>query len=262
VERNKSASEEGSSDISKNGTSSMTMEISIQESTEYYNIDTGKLALVLPKGKSACLAQGLVRNGIEIVSKVYPVFVWETREENGYSQRIEDKEFQGEITSVELEEQGPLQAVICFKGNHISEQPDMPKMPFVIRMYLWAGSDELRFQHTFLYDGKEERDYLKGMGIRFDVNMSPKKYDRHIQFGTDKQHFHEVAAMLASNSPKLAPEIFKKQLEGEFAEYDTESLVEQVVSDIPVWHGRIRSLYRLIGFGCISLEQVGKMYTQ
>ncbi len=211
-------------------------EIRIEETIECYHVNTGKLSLELPKRKSDYLARRLMRNGKEIASRVYPVFVWETREEKGYSRRIESKEFQGEITSVELEEQGALQMVVCFRGNHIPVQSDVPRMPFVIRMYLWADSDELRFQHTLLYDGEEERDYLKGMGICFDVNMSPKKYDRHIQFGTDKKHFHEAAVMLASNSPKLSPEIFKKQLMGEFVEYDADSLVEQVVSDIPLWN--------------------------
>lgn len=210
--------------------------IQIQETVEDYCVDTGKLKLTIDKAQGCFLARNLICNQKVIASSVYPVFVWETRQENGYNRSFECKEFKGEILSVELEEQGALQTVFCFKGNHIPAEKNKAKMPFVIRMYLWADSEDIRLQHTFLYDGEEDRDYLKGMGIRFDMNMSSKKYDRHIQFGTDKNHFHEAAVMLASNSPKLAPEIFEKQLAGEFVEYDKGSLVEQVAPDIPLWN--------------------------
>ena len=43
---------------------------------------------------------------------------------------------------------------------------EKPGMPFVIRLYLGAGSREMKIVHTFLFDGNEEKDYLKGMGTR------------------------------------------------------------------------------------------------
>ena len=46
-------------------------------------------------------------------------------------------------------------------------------------------SPELGFEHTFLYDGEEDRDFLKGLGIRFLAPLSGPVYNRHVKFEGD-----------------------------------------------------------------------------
>lgn len=213
------------------------MVLQITETDDAYLINTNRLQMKVKKtvGKEA-LAEDIQINGSLIAKKIYPVFDMEHREERGNIKSVINQEFRGEITSVELEEAGPLQGVFCFKGNHVPKQPSGSVMPFVIRMYLWAGSEEIQFQHTFLYDGLETEDFLKGMGIRFDLFVSEKLYDRHVQFATDKAHFHEAALILSSNHPRVGGEILQRQLNGEFVEYDAESAVEKAAIDLPVWN--------------------------
>lgn len=216
--------------------------LQITEEGQAYSINTGRLQLQIGKqAGSPFLAEQIRIDGVLLARAVYPVFMIEHRgcsgeTESGHEMPLSGAErsqtyalsaevrktleYRGEITSVELEEAGPLQAVFCFRGKHVQEQPSGAQMPFVIRMYLWAGSEEIRFQHTFLYDGAEEQDFLKGMGIRVEMCMGGPLYDRHVQFGTDKVHFHEAAVILSSSHPRVGGAVLERQMAGEFVDYE------------------------------------------
>lgn len=227
-----------------------------------YQIDTGRLKLFISKKEGAYLAENICINDVLMARAAYPVYVAEYRYEKGEVKGYENQEFIGEITSVELEEVGDLCAVFCFRGNNIPRSEERACMPFVIRMYLYADSEDISFTHTFLYDGIESRDYLKGMGIRFDVNMSERLYDRHIQYGTDRAHFHEAAVMLAANNPKLSKDIFIKQLQGEYVDYEGDEQVRFVAENVPVWNNYSiyqdsayhYAIYKNTGEGCCDLR--------
>src|SRR5688500_11433319 len=36
--------------------------------------------------------------------------------------------------------------------------------------------------HTFVFDGDEKKDFIRGLGVRFDVPMSDPLHDRHVRF--------------------------------------------------------------------------------
>lgn len=211
--------------------------IFIEEETEGWRVDTEALCLTVPK--QGLLAKDISVNGKILAKSVYPVFQLEHRESSMGVQRISVKEFQGEICSVELEESGPLQAVFCFRGNHVTEGE--AKMPFVIRMYLWPGSGEMKLVHTYLFDGVENRDFLKGMGIRLETDLGGEKYNRHVQFAMEKAVFHETAVILSGFRPRIQPEVLKAQLSGEMLSFETGSDVAVIKDNLPLWNH-----YRLI----------------
>lgn len=217
--------------------------IRIRENGKAYEIDTGTLTMRIPKEADGhSLAEEICRKGVLLAEKAYPVFVLEhvlRHRKEGAVRQISEEEFKGRITSVEAEQKGPLQAVFCFKGYHAGGGES--KMPFVIRLYLWAGSDEIRFVHTFLFDGKEEEDYLKGMGIRFDTVLAGAPYQHHIQYAQEKSVFHEAAALLFSSHPKVGYDVLEKQLSGAVWEYPEDSDAMRAAQELPVWNR-----YRLI----------------
>lgn len=212
--------------------------LSIQKTEESYAVNTGMLALEIPlpgKMPGKYLAIDVKREGVLLARKVYPVFQLERKMRESESLLCtHTEEFCGEITKVEAEQEGPLQAVFRFEGNHISGR-DI-KMPFVIRMYLWSGSPEIRFVHTFFYDGKEERDYMKGMGIRLDASLSGKAYNRHIRFAMDGPAFSEAAVQLYSRIPKIEEETFRRQQSGIMEAYDGQAGVAEAMGELPVWN--------------------------
>ncbi|MCK0118215.1 Tat pathway signal sequence domain protein [Isoptericola sp. S6320L] len=98
------------------------------------------------------------------------------------SVRYED--FEGTVEDVTVEQAGPVRAVIKVEGKHRRGAREW--LPFVLRFALFAGSDGIRLVHTFFYDGDEERDFVRSLGVRFTVPMRGELYDRHVRLaGTD-----------------------------------------------------------------------------
>lgn len=216
--------------------------IRIEKRDDCYQVDTGIISIEIPRGESLPakeLARGLYLKKQLLAESIYPTFCLERRFEKTSDADKEKKmvsevqEYQGEILSVNMEETGKCQTVFCFRGNHIIGES--AKMPFVIRLYLCYGSRELKFVHTFLYDGIEKQDFLKGMGLRYVMPMNGRLYNRHIQFGTDGKMFHEQAILLCSNKPSLSPEIFTGQQEGKNIICDVNSDIERAAEALPVW---------------------------
>ncbi|WP_220729768.1 exo-rhamnogalacturonan lyase family protein [Streptomyces radicis] len=94
--------------------------------------------------------------------------------------RVSTQWFTSSIDEVTVEQEGPVRAVVKVEGKHRKDRRAW--LPFTVRFYLYAGSDAVRMVHTFVYDGDTERDFVNGLGVRFDVPMRDEPYDRHIRF--------------------------------------------------------------------------------
>lgn len=92
----------------------------------------------------------------------------------------------GVIESVVVEQAGPVRAVVKVTGHHAVEgrgQGGPTWLPFVIRLYVYAGAETLRWMHTMIYDGDPKVDVVAGMGVRFTVVVEGEWHDRHVRFG-------------------------------------------------------------------------------
>ena len=58
---------------------------------------------------------------------------------------------------------------------------DRAWLPFVVRFYFYAGSDAVRMVHTFIFDGDQEKDFIRGIGVRFEVPMREEFQNRHVR---------------------------------------------------------------------------------
>lgn len=220
----------------------LEQEMIIKKLEDRYCIDTGRITVQIPYGKglpSDKVAWDIYKDGQLLVDSAFPVLWLEHREKQVDVENIKRILYKGEIRKVEIEEDGPLECVIRLEGTHVTNLESgvrVPEtMPFIIRMYLGYGQDEIRFQYRFFYDGKEERDFLKGMGIRFETKLTGHTYNRHIRFGTDCNEFHETAVMLVSSYPKLDDSVLAGQIAGQIQEHDPKSLAGRVAGQLPIW---------------------------
>lgn len=225
--------------------------IRIEEIKNGWQVDTGKIRLRVPFasdlnvnktetktfGAAGCLAEEICNDNIRRINKIFPVLLLEEKEQgkSAYVQQSRVNEYQVIIHSVQLEEEGRLSCVFRYEGAFQNGE-SMEKMPFVIRMYLWADSDEIRFVHTFFFDGEEKTDYLKGMGIRFDTILDGMSYQRHIQFATDRNDFHEAAVLLNCEHPRLPQDYLRNQLSGDMDIYEEDANAREAAENLPVWN--------------------------
>ncbi len=88
--------------------------------------------------------------------------------------------FASRITRVQVEQTGPVRAVVKIDGTHHGAGRDW--LPFSVRLYFYAGSDSVRIVHSFVYDGDPARDFIAGLGITATVPMTDQTTDRHVRF--------------------------------------------------------------------------------
>ncbi len=121
---------------------------------------------------------------------------------------------EGILSSVSLEDRGPLMWSFCFRGIHRLVQTGEEQIPFILRMRIYRDTCRLDIQHTFLYDGDENRDFLKGIGIELQCPLEGDTFDRHIRFGTDYGDFHEAASLMLVWDHKHPGSIYDAQIRG------------------------------------------------
>ncbi len=95
-----------------------------------------------------------------------------------------------EVKKVTVEQSGPVRAVVKIEGVHGSvfekwESPSRPRewLPFVVRLYFYAGQEPIRIVHTIVFDGDQDKDFIRGLGVKFEVPMREQTQNRHVRFG-------------------------------------------------------------------------------
>jgi hypothetical protein len=90
--------------------------------------------------------------------------------------------FQSKVEKVTVEQSGPVRAVIKVEGRHRLAKGGREWLPFSLRLYFHGGDAAIRVVHTFIYDGKQEQDFIRGLGLRFTVPLREEVYNRHVAF--------------------------------------------------------------------------------
>ena len=209
--------------------------IQVAKANDGFFVETQVLRLYVPES-GPYLFNTLEINGIRRGGKAHPVLILEEPiNKEGVKGKIE-KSYNGVVEEVTLEEEGPLRVVIQYKGIHVSESGEK-KLPFLIRMYVGVESRNLTFTHTFVYDGDEEKDYLKGIGLSVSVPLEGALYNRHVMFEGDYGVFHEAVAELLTWRPKIEESIYAAQMRGEQLQpmgMDKKN-IDKALSDMPFW---------------------------
>ena len=209
--------------------------ISIEDDGAAIRINNGRYCIQVSRG-SDCLFDRIYTDKGETASEGRAVLqLEEPIQTDGYEAKV-TKPYTGVIKEMEIEEQGELQCILKYTGCHRNKDGE-EKIPFVIRMRVNGDCPTLHFTHTFLYDGDEDRDFLKGLGIRFETPLSGELYNRHIKVQGDHGVFHEVMVPIMSWRPHVPGELYEAQIRGEKLALEGEELavVDQMLRDTPYW---------------------------
>lgn len=161
------------------GTATSGPRVTVTTSADAVDVDTGVLRCRLPR-QGARLIASVQREGREILSNCTLVAQADDKpdSENG---PVTQTPLESRIATVTVEQSGPVRAVVKVDGKHRSAA-GREWLPFSVRFYFYAGAESLRVMHTFVFDGNEHQDFLRGIGLRFDVPLRDALHDRHIRF--------------------------------------------------------------------------------
>ena len=121
----------------------------------------------------------------------------EDRSDYENKRTIHEEDFESQIDSVTVEQSGPVRAVVKITGKHQSTTGQRAWLPFVVRPYFFAGSDSIRMVHTIIFDGDEQKDFIRGLGIRFDVPLREQTHNRHMRFAGETGIFAEPLQLIS-----------------------------------------------------------------
>ena len=162
----------------------------VEESTTQICIHTGALRAYISKSGTA-IVDSLVMGGTRVAGQGKLVC---TIQDQPYTEGVGSIRFENlesRIDKAEVERSGHVRAVVKIEGryNTIGSAALPPtggagRGAFVVRLYFYAGSEQVRMVHTFTYEGDQNRDFIRALGVRFEVPMREQAYNRHVAFAT------------------------------------------------------------------------------
>jgi hypothetical protein len=144
-------------------------------------VDTGRLqARVVQWGSH--LLESLVVDGREVARQARLVCIVQEGPEVSAAVAPRRESFAGKVSKVTVEQSGPVRAVLKIEGVHQAVAGPREWLPFVVRLYFHAGQDSVRMVHTIIYDGDDQRDFIRGLGVELAVPMREEVQNRHVRF--------------------------------------------------------------------------------
>ncbi|WP_336208902.1 exo-rhamnogalacturonan lyase family protein [Nonomuraea sp. LPB2021202275-12-8] len=154
------------------------------------------------------LARSVHHGGREVVRDVRLVSLHQdgpTPDEGGTVSR---EQVTGQIARVTVEQDGPVRAVVRLEGRHGD------RLPFSVRLYFYAGAEDVRVVHSFVWDGDPGRDFLAGLGLRADVVMRDEPHDRHVRLAGRDGFLTEAVRGLTGLRRDPGERVRRAQVEG------------------------------------------------
>ncbi|WP_342750976.1 Tat pathway signal sequence domain protein [Termitidicoccus mucosus] len=183
--------------------------VTVRDASGSVVVDTGVIRATIAKS-GATLVRAIARDGRDVLVNGRLVAMSADTPDADEAVR-HTTSFESDIAAVTIEQAGPVRAVVKIEGRHrqcaaapadaavvergqlVRPPADGPSalhiaasprawLPFTVRLYFYAGGEAVRVMHSFVYDGDPEKDFLRGIGVRFEVPMTDLPHDRHVRF--------------------------------------------------------------------------------
>lgn len=206
--------------ISYGNPSIQEVEITVKETEESIHLNSGIAECIIAKHGDQFI-RSISRNGRVICSGGLLVALREEKVKERSGMTIREEGFTSRVKTITVEQNGPVRAVVRVDGFHKSTDGEREWLPFTLRVYMYVGLDTIRLVHTFHYDGDANRDFIKGLGLTFQVPVSDPLYNRHVRFTGDTGFFSESPKTLHTRRTKgKYRELFEQQCEGQSVDFD------------------------------------------
>ena len=215
--------------------------ITTKDTPESITVDTGTIVCTIAKESETIISAITRANGKIICSGGRLIALNEQLygQNTGYASVTTIEPFWGKAYYCFIEESGPERAVIRLRGSHTGQVTGMRTtskfrkwLTFDLRLYFYSGSDEIRIVHTFIFDGREEEDFIKGIGMEFDVPMKAAVFNRYVRFGGESGLFAESPKSLWVRQNREYDKFYADQLDGKEVLFDAQLLL----NDMTEWN--------------------------
>lgn len=155
--------------------------IEVHPSDTTFEVDTGAIKVRIPLHGSN-LIDRIIIGDREVARAGRLVGVSQAGPDGAPDETPAREKLLTRVDHVTLEQSGPVRAVVKIEGMHVGGKSQRAWLPFVVRLYLYAGQSSIRVVHTFFFDGDDNRDFIRGLGLAFAVPMREEIQNRHVAF--------------------------------------------------------------------------------
>ncbi len=190
------------------------------------NIDTGPMRCRILKHDTSVIFDSIMEGDTKVAENGRLVLLVADHALGEDAGTVSTDEFISRVDKVTLEQGGPVRATVKIEGTHVSKKTGRTLLPFVVRLYFYAGQASVRMVHTIIYDGDPQKDFVRGLGLEFDVPLREEIQNRHVRLAGDTGMWAEPVKPLMGRREITFPErgnVFPDQLAGKripaFAEF-------------------------------------------
>ncbi|MEX1031091.1 MAG: hypothetical protein WDZ91_13750 [Paenibacillaceae bacterium] len=201
-------------------------------------VDTGVMKCRLNRSGPLIIRE-IIRDGNPICSGGKLIGIREAHSSISGLKTIIEEPFKSITSNVTIEQCGPIRAVIKITGRHATGDTGRMWLPFTLRLYFYAHQHSIRMIHTFLYDGNPHQDFIKGLGITFDVPMRGPLYNRHVRIAGDTGWFSESPkGLMTTRLSEKYMDLYKGQTNGETIAFDIgeDDCFIRLLDDSALWN--------------------------
>ncbi|HWA26412.1 MAG TPA: Tat pathway signal sequence domain protein [Lacunisphaera sp.] len=144
-------------------------------------VDTGVLKAVIPLA-GGNLIDSLTVVGTEVARDGQLVCLLQDGPVTENEDAPKRESYRSLVKQVTVEQSGPVRAVVKFEGFHRGTVSGREWLPFVVRLYFYSGETAVRMVHSIIYDGDQEKDFVRGLGVQFAVPLREEPRNRTVRF--------------------------------------------------------------------------------
>ncbi len=183
--------------------------LTVQQSASAIDVDTGAMkARLLTSG--ANLIESLSVGGREVARAGQLVCILQNGPDVDEGVAPRREKFMSNVQKVTVEQAGPVRAVVKIDGMHKTANGAREWLPFSVRLYFYAGQEAVRVVHTLIFDGDQEKDFIRGVGLTFAVPLREPSWNRHVRFsGPDGGLWAEPIQPGGGNATQAAGQRFE-----------------------------------------------------
>ncbi|GIE31071.1 hypothetical protein Ait01nite_041160 [Actinoplanes italicus] len=156
--------------------------VTVSDRRDSIVIGTGLIDVVVGR-RGEALIRSISRDDTVIARDLRLVSLRQTTADDGDERRTSRERLTSDVRKVTIEQRGPVRAVVKIEGTH--RRRGRSWLPFIVRLYFYAGASHVRVVHTFLFDSDGQKEFIAGLGVRVGVPMRDEPYDRHIRISGD-----------------------------------------------------------------------------
>jgi hypothetical protein len=217
--------------------------VKVAQSDTSFEIDTGRLKVRLSRSGDS-LIDSMVVEGREVARQGRLVCILQDGPDGDAETAPAREKYSTRVERVTMEESGPVRAVAKIEGKHRGVKSSREWLPFVVRLYFYAGQESVRMVHTIVYDGDQERDFIRGLGVVFSIPMREQVQNRHVRFSGEGLGLwsEPIQPMIGRQgrfvaNPSTGTDVYPDQIAGKRVPnkeaYDARG--QELLSDWAVW---------------------------